>query len=117
MDLETFKTQLQQAGYSEVVEKSYAPDTFIDVHTHPFAARALITSGEMSITCGDEARTYRVGDLRTRRQSSPCRALWAGRCKLSGWPQAWGRRIVDRFAHGAAACRDRKLLRARSRHR
>jgi quercetin dioxygenase-like cupin family protein len=63
MDLETFKTQLQQAGYSEVVEKSYAPDTSIDVHTHPFAARALITSGEMSITCGDEARTYRVGEI------------------------------------------------------
>jgi len=63
MDLEQFKSELKQAGYDEVLEKTYAPNTFIDTHSHPFSARALIISGQMEISCGAEAHEYRVGDI------------------------------------------------------
>jgi quercetin dioxygenase-like cupin family protein len=63
MDLETFKAQLQDAGYDEVLEKSYSPNTFIDTHSHPFSARALVTAGQMVISCDTEARSYAAGEI------------------------------------------------------
>ncbi|MGA2550772.1 MAG: cupin [Burkholderiaceae bacterium] len=63
MDIETFKEQLKAGGYTEVLEKSYAPNTFIDTHSHPFFARAILTDGEMEIACGEEKRRYAVGDI------------------------------------------------------
>jgi quercetin dioxygenase-like cupin family protein len=63
MDLEVFKAQLKEAGYDEVLEKTYAPNAFIDTHSHPFFARALVTAGQMVITCGEEARSYKAGEI------------------------------------------------------
>lgn len=63
MDLETFKSGLQEGGYDEVLVKTYAPDTFVDTHSHPFSARALVTAGEMVITCEDVPQTFRAGDI------------------------------------------------------
>jgi quercetin dioxygenase-like cupin family protein len=63
MDIDTFKTELAQTGYQEVLEKTYAPSHFVPNHTHPFRARAIIVEGDMAISWKDTTRTYRVGDI------------------------------------------------------
>ncbi len=39
------------------------PNGSLNVHTHPFEAKALIVQGELTIRCGGESRQYRVGDV------------------------------------------------------
>jgi mannose-6-phosphate isomerase-like protein (cupin superfamily) len=49
-------------GFDEVLERVWAPHTVLDTHTHPFGAQALVTQGEMWLTCGAETRHLRPGD-------------------------------------------------------
>jgi quercetin dioxygenase-like cupin family protein len=64
MDIESFKAELTSTGYQEVLEKTYAPNQFMEKHKHPFRARAVVTAGEMTISWGDTvSREYRVGDI------------------------------------------------------
>ena len=50
-------------GFDEVLERQWAPLTVVDVHSHPFAARALVTQGDMWLTIGTgETRHLRPGD-------------------------------------------------------
>ncbi|MEM5458266.1 hypothetical protein VSR69_25950 [Paraburkholderia phytofirmans] len=66
MDIESFKADLTNTGYQEVLEKTYAPNQFIETHKHPFRARAVITAGEMTISWGGFARIPRRRYLRNR---------------------------------------------------
>ncbi|MDO8300231.1 cupin domain-containing protein [Lacisediminimonas sp.] len=61
MTPEEFTEQLSSQGY-EVVPVRRGPGS-LDVHTHPFEAKALIVAGEIAITTGDTERLYRVGDI------------------------------------------------------
>lgn len=63
MNIETFKAELSGAGYQEIVGKSYAPNEFAPAHKHVFAARGLLTAGEMDISWADVTRHYGVGDI------------------------------------------------------
>lgn len=63
MHREAFLAQLASAGYDEVVTVTRDPDGALALHTHPFEARALILSGEVTIRIGDDAHTYRAGDI------------------------------------------------------
>ncbi|MDR5755369.1 cupin domain-containing protein [Caballeronia sp. LZ035] len=63
MNREAFLAQLSSAGYDEIVTATRDPDGVMDLHAHPFEARALILSGELTIRIGDDAHTYRTGDI------------------------------------------------------
>ncbi len=47
---EVFKTKQLAAGFDEVIERSWQPNTVLDTHTHPFAVDALVVQGEMWLT-------------------------------------------------------------------
>lgn len=68
---EAFRLQALIEGYDEVLERVWAPYTVLDMHTHPFAAKAIITSGEMWLTVGDLTRQLRPGDTFELAQEVP----------------------------------------------
>ena len=45
--LAQFRATMLAAGYDEVLERVWAPDTVVDTHTHPFEANAIVVRGEM----------------------------------------------------------------------
>lgn len=51
-DVDRFRAQALADGYDEVLERIWAADTRVDTHTHPFAVRAVVTQGELWLTCG-----------------------------------------------------------------
>jgi quercetin dioxygenase-like cupin family protein len=50
-----------RAGYDEIVEVSWPPDTVLEPHQHAFAAKALVVRGEMWLTIGTHTRHLRRG--------------------------------------------------------
>lgn len=59
---DAFKAQALARGFDEVVERRWAPHTVLDTHTHPFAADAVVTEGEMWLTVNGETRHLQPGD-------------------------------------------------------
>ena len=62
MNFDTFKSEAQEAGFDQVLERVWPPSTVLPTHTHPFAVRALVVAGEMWLTVGDDVRHLRPGD-------------------------------------------------------
>lgn len=50
MTFEEFKATQMTAGFDEVIERTWQPNTVLDTHTHPFAVEALVLQGEMWLT-------------------------------------------------------------------
>jgi quercetin dioxygenase-like cupin family protein len=63
MDRDAFAESLTKEGYPDAVVVAREANTAMDLHAHPFEAKALIIEGEMHIRVGDEERLYRVGDV------------------------------------------------------
>lgn len=59
---DAFRDQALAEGFDEVLERRWAPGTVLDVHTHPFSVKAVVTEGEMWLTVGDATRHPRPGD-------------------------------------------------------
>lgn len=59
---DAFRAWAYAAGFDEVVERSWAPDTVLDTHTHPFAVEAVVTQGELWLSHDGQTRHLRVGD-------------------------------------------------------
>lgn len=57
-----FEADAKAQGFEEVLERQWKPLTVVDVHTHPFAAKALVVGGEMWLTVGDSTRHLLAGD-------------------------------------------------------
>ncbi len=62
MTPEEFEQQMQQQGYETVVVERPANGS-LDLHTHPFEARALILEGEITIVCEGHTQLCRAGEL------------------------------------------------------
>ncbi len=62
MDTSAFETALKADGYGEIEKKTVAPNVVNSAHTHPFAVRIMVLSGEMTVTANGAARTCRAGD-------------------------------------------------------
>jgi quercetin dioxygenase-like cupin family protein len=45
-----FRQKALAAGFDEVIEREWAPNTVLETHTHPFGVYALLTQGEMWLT-------------------------------------------------------------------
>lgn len=62
MDEETFREQLKQNGYGDIVIKETAANHSEPTHTHDFGASVLILSGKISVTLKDRVVTCGAGD-------------------------------------------------------
>ena len=58
---ETFEADALAAGFDEVIERRWAPDTVLDTHTHAFGVEAVVTQGEMWLTCEGSTRHLTPG--------------------------------------------------------
>lgn len=63
LTLPQFRALMLAAGYTEAVERHWAPGTVLDTHTHPFEANALVVQGRMWLgVLGGAERALAVGD-------------------------------------------------------
>jgi quercetin dioxygenase-like cupin family protein len=51
-----FQQKSLAAGFDEVVERDWAPNTVLATHTHPFVAQALVIRGEMWLTINGQTQ-------------------------------------------------------------
>ena len=56
-----FESDALAQGFDQVLERQWKPLTVVDVHTHPFAAKALVVAGEMWLTVDGETRHLQAG--------------------------------------------------------
>jgi quercetin dioxygenase-like cupin family protein len=63
MTPEEFKAQLQPLGFHEFVLVEWPANGGLEEHTHPFEARALILSGEITLKVDGRQRLYRTGEI------------------------------------------------------
>ena len=57
-----YAAEARKEGFDEVLERVWPAGTVLDIHTHPFAVRALVIQGEMWLTVGDDTRHLHSGD-------------------------------------------------------
>ena len=57
-----FEDAERALGCDEVIARSWDPDTVLQTHAHPFAARALVVQGEMWLTVDGVTRHLQPGD-------------------------------------------------------
>lgn len=62
LDISAFDAAALAQGYEQVLDRVWAPLTVVETHTHPFAAKALVTQGEMWLTVDGQTRHLRPGD-------------------------------------------------------
>ena len=62
MDTSAFEAALKADGFGDIEKKAVAPNVLNPVHTHPFAVRILVLSGEMTVTANGAAHTCRSGE-------------------------------------------------------
>jgi len=60
-----FEADALAAGFDEVLERRWAPDTVLDAHTHAFGVEAVVTQGEMWLSCEGSTRHLLPGDAFT----------------------------------------------------
>ncbi len=63
MNPEKFARQLTDEGFDEVLTKTLPAKQRVDTHTHPFAVKALVTAGQVTLGVGGELKIYRTGEV------------------------------------------------------
>lgn len=58
---EAFQTDALAQGFDEVLVREWSPGQVVGTHTHPFAIRAQVVSGELWLRCGDDTRHIPAG--------------------------------------------------------
>ena len=58
-----FTDTLAHEGFQTPVTVTREPDSSMDVHTHPFEAKALVLEGALSITVAGVEREYGPGQV------------------------------------------------------
>ena len=59
---EAFKADALAAGFDEALERHWAANTVLETHSHEFDANAVVTEGEMWLTCDGSTRHLLPGD-------------------------------------------------------
>lgn len=62
MDERTFRDEASRDGYADPVLIEWEAGTFNDTHTHEFAARIFVLSGEMTVKTPERETTCGGGD-------------------------------------------------------
>lgn len=63
MDRDEFTEKLIEDGFQPPVVVLRESNGFLDVHVHPFEAKALVLRGELTIKIGGDARVYCAGQV------------------------------------------------------
>ena len=66
-----FEAEARAAGFDEVLERHWAPNTVLDTHSHPFAVKAVVMQGEMWLSHDGATRHLRPGDGFTLAHEAP----------------------------------------------
>lgn len=66
-----FEAAARAAGFTEVLERRWAPGTVIDLHTHDFAVDAVVIEGELWLTVGEDTRHLQRGERFTLERGVP----------------------------------------------
>lgn len=62
MDHDLFLNLLRQEGYEQVITVEREANGIVDMHSHPFEARALILDGELRLVREGAEQVCRPGD-------------------------------------------------------
>ncbi|MDR5751945.1 MULTISPECIES: cupin [unclassified Caballeronia] len=63
MTRDEFLAELAREGFQEIVTVTREPNLAMDLHAHPFEAKALIIAGDLTIRAGESQRHYGPGDV------------------------------------------------------
>lgn len=93
-NFDVFEANARAAGFDEALAREWAPNTVVETHAHPFDADAVVTQGEMWLTCGEITRHLEPGDTFSLAKG----ALHAERYGPQGATYWVARRTTDRSA-------------------
>jgi quercetin dioxygenase-like cupin family protein len=62
MDQASFESRLREQGYENIGQREMAANTVNEDHAHDFDAQVLVLGGQITITRGGKAQTFRAGD-------------------------------------------------------
>jgi quercetin dioxygenase-like cupin family protein len=62
LSYEQFDSDVRAEGFDEVLVREWQPGQVLDTHSHPFAVKALVVSGEFWLTEGERVRHLQAGD-------------------------------------------------------
>ena len=65
MDPKLFARQLTEEGFNEVFDKTLPAKQYVGAHTYPFAVKALVTDGEVTLGVAGQLKTYRASEVFT----------------------------------------------------
>ena len=68
---EAFQADALAAGFDEVLERRWAPGTVLATHSHAFGVEAVVTQGEMWLTCEGLTRHLTPGSVFTLQADVP----------------------------------------------
>ena len=57
-----FEATARAQGFDEVLERVWGPGLELPIHSHSFAVNALVTQGDLWLSCGDQTRHLQAGD-------------------------------------------------------
>lgn len=63
MNADSFHKMVTSEGFEEPVMVERDANGFMDVHTHPFEAKALILDGYIDIGLGSDSQRFEPGDV------------------------------------------------------
>ncbi len=63
MEHDEFIGVLTSEGFEEILTLERQPNIFLDVHTHPFEAKALILAGEIRLRVGEIEQVCQAGHV------------------------------------------------------
>ncbi|BDU56464.1 AraC family ligand binding domain-containing protein [Limnohabitans sp. TEGF004] len=58
-----FRQKVLAAGFDEVIEREWEPNTVLETHTHPFGVHAIVTRGEMWLTMNGHTQHLQPGAI------------------------------------------------------
>ena len=63
MNSEQFLQLLRRDGFPEPVEVQQVPNGHLGVHEHPFAVKALVVEGDITIVIDGLSRNFKAGEI------------------------------------------------------
>ena len=57
-----FEAAALEQGFDEVLERVWGPNQELHTHSHTFAVNALVTQGDLWLSCGGTTRHLQPGD-------------------------------------------------------
>jgi len=63
MNASEFEANLKRDGYLDVETKTVAANTASKPHAHEFSVRALVLTGDVTLTSEGQSRTFRAGEV------------------------------------------------------